>query len=289
MVRTEPQLGMLTRLEVWGDPIDHSLSPVLHAAAYRALGLDWDYGRRRVTEEGFAASLAAAGAGLRGLSLTMPLKNAAFAAAEVRDRRAELTGAVNTFVPRGRRGFNTDVGGLVRSVREAGVERAVTARIVGAGATARSALVALAELGAHDVDVVARRPEAVTQLADLGARMGVRVRATPFDAAAFTPVPLTLATLPGGAELPVGVAERLAASGVSCPTPSTGTGPHVSPPPGRPPARPRGAASGCCCTRLCCRCASSSPVMRRRSSPVSQKFSRRCVRRWERRGLCRCP
>jgi shikimate dehydrogenase len=201
------------RLEVWGDPIAHSRSPQLHGAAYRVLGLDWAYDRRRVDEVGFADVLAGTGMGLRGLSLTMPLKEVAFRAADAVDRRAALTGAVNTFVPADRRGFNTDVGGIVRAVREAGIDGVGTGRIVGAGATARSALVALAELGAHEVDVAARRPEAVALLAGLGAEMGVRVTASPLAAAAFAPVPLTLATLPGGAELDPAVARRLAEAG----------------------------------------------------------------------------
>ncbi|MEN2740967.1 shikimate dehydrogenase [Microbacterium sp. X-17] len=206
---------MLTpvRLEVWGDPIAHSLSPVLHTAAYRALGLDWEYDRRQVSAEAFAATLDGPGSHLRGLSLTMPLKDVAFRAADVLDRRATLTGAVNTFVPEGRRGYNTDVGGIVRSVRQAGIDGVETARIVGAGATARSALVALAELGARDVDVASRRPGPVVQLAELGASLDVRVTATPLDAATFAPVPLTLATLPGGVALDPAVAGRLAAAG----------------------------------------------------------------------------
>ena len=65
---------MLTRLAVWGDPIAHSRSPQLHAAAYRALGLDWEYDRRRVAEDEFDAALAGLDAAWRGLSLTMPLK-----------------------------------------------------------------------------------------------------------------------------------------------------------------------------------------------------------------------
>ena len=80
-----------TRLEVWGDPIDHSLSPRLHAAAYARLGWDWTYGRRRVDAAGFAAEVDGLDASYRGLSLTFPLKAAAFAAATTRDRPAELT------------------------------------------------------------------------------------------------------------------------------------------------------------------------------------------------------
>ena len=86
------------RLEVWGDPIEHSRSPQLHAAAYRVLDLDWSYGCRRVTAVGFATELASLDDTFRGLSVTYPLKEAAFAASVTRDARAELTGAVNTLL-----------------------------------------------------------------------------------------------------------------------------------------------------------------------------------------------
>lgn len=204
-----------TRLEVWGDPIAHSRSPQLHAAAYGALGLEWTYGRRRVNETSFAAELAALDATWRGLSLTMPLKGVAFAAAADLDRRAQLTGAVNTLLlePAGPRGFNTDVGGIVRALADDGVTAAPRARIVGAGATATSALVALGELGTREVDVVARRPEAVAPLAELGRRLGIEVKTTSFTASAHSVVPLTIATLPGDAPIPDAVADALARSG----------------------------------------------------------------------------
>lgn len=203
-----------TRLAVWGDPIEHSRSPRMHAAAYRVLGLDWDYGRRRTDEPDFGAALAALDPSWRGLSLTFPLKAAAFAAAVSRDHGAESTGAVNTLLlhPDGPRGFNTDIGGLVASLREEGVDAVARARIVGAGATATSALVALAELGAHEVEVVARRPETVPALASLGERLGVMVRAAAFEAP-FSPVDVTIATLPGGAVVPDATADALAAGG----------------------------------------------------------------------------
>jgi shikimate dehydrogenase len=219
VVPGEPGLGMLTspHLEVWGDPIAHSRSPELHGAAYGVLGLDWTYERRRVDEAGFAAAVARHGAGLRGMSLTMPLKEVAFRTVGVADRRATLTGAVNTFVPGAdgapHRGFNTDVGGIVRAVREAGLDGVTDARIVGAGATARSALVALGELGARTVEVVARRPEAIALLAELGTAAGVEVTASSLEADAYRPVPLTLATLPGGTRIDDTTAERLAAAG----------------------------------------------------------------------------
>ncbi|KTR82004.1 shikimate dehydrogenase, partial [Microbacterium testaceum] len=112
-----------TRLAVWGDPIDHSRSPSLHAAAYRELGLDWDYGRERVGEAAFPTRIEELDASWRGLSLTMPLKQVAARTAVALDDDARLTGAVNTFLlaPEGPLGFNTDVGGLARALDEVGV------------------------------------------------------------------------------------------------------------------------------------------------------------------------
>ena len=204
-----------TRLEVWGDPIAHSRSPQLHAAAYEVLGLDWSYGLRRVGEASFAAEFADLDDSWRGLSLTMPLKGVAFAAASSRDRRAELTGAVNTLLldPAGARGFNTDVGGIVRALADDGVTDVARARIVGAGATATSALIALSELDVSEVDVVARRPEAVATLTELGRRLGIAVRTASFTASDHGAVPLTIATLPGDASMPDAAADALARSG----------------------------------------------------------------------------
>lgn len=202
-----------SRLAVWGDPIAHSQSPALHAAAYRVLGLDWIYGRRQVAAEEFEPALAGLDDTWRGLSLTMPLKEAAFRAAVTVDRHAELTGAVNTLLlGEHLAGFNTDVGGIVDALTEADVPEAGQVRILGAGATASSALVAASELGAVRVDVRARRPEAAAALVELGERLGVIVDVDSFDAP-LTDVDLTVATLPGGAELSADVAAALAASG----------------------------------------------------------------------------
>lgn len=203
------------RLEVWGDPIEHSVSPRLHTAAYAELGWHWAYGRRRVDADGFDAALARVGSEFRGLSLTFPLKQAAFAAAVTRDRAAELTGAVNTLLLTGGapRGFNTDIGGIVADLREAGLDQVDRARIVGAGATATSALVALAELGATHVEIVARSAGAREAFHVLGDRLGITVETTAADEVAAASVPLTISTLPGGAALDAHAAETLASSG----------------------------------------------------------------------------
>lgn len=204
-----------TRLEVWGDPIAHSRSPQLHAAAYRVLGLDWTYERRLVDESAFDEELARLTADWRGLSLTMPLKPAAFRSSVRRDRRAELTRAVNTLLltPGGPHGFNTDVGGIVGALHDEHIDAVETARIVGAGATAVSALVALGELGAGRVEVLARRPSAASALAEIGATLGIEVVAVPLDDIARSGVRVTIATLPGDALVTDAAADALAAGG----------------------------------------------------------------------------
>ncbi|MBP2435532.1 shikimate dehydrogenase [Microbacterium amylolyticum] len=203
----------MTNLEVWGSPITHSRSPELHGAAYRALGLTWDFARREVTEEGFSAALSASS--VRGLAVTYPLKEAAFRAAAWRDSRAELTGVANTLffgASDGLRGYNTDVAGMMSALREAGVTGPRSVRIVGAGATATSAVVAAAEMGAERIEMAARRPESAERLIDLGTRMGVAMSARAMDSVT-DPVELTIATLPGGAVLPPGVVAGLSRSG----------------------------------------------------------------------------
>nr|WP_236571194.1 shikimate dehydrogenase [Microbacterium hydrocarbonoxydans] len=201
------------RLAVWGDPIAHSRSPQLHAAAYEILGLDWDYSRRQVGEQDFAAAFTALDDSWRGLSLTMPLKEQARLAADSLDEHAELTGAVNTLLLGTTvRGFNTDVGGIVDALSDEGLTRVGHVRILGAGATAASALVAASEMGAARIDVRARRPERAAPLVALGERLGVAVSTLEFSAAA-DPVDLTIATLPGGASVDPGTVARMSETG----------------------------------------------------------------------------
>lgn len=192
-----------TRLAVWGDPIAHSRSPRLHAAAYGVLGLDWEYGRRRVDDETFATEIEGLDAAWRGLSLTMPLKHVAAKRAISLDDDARLTGAVNTYLltEEGPRGFNTDVGGLARALDEVGVRRPERVRVLGAGATATSALVSAVRAGAVEVEVRARRPDAAAPLAELGALLGVAVRIAALDAPDPVSVDATIAALPGGTDL----------------------------------------------------------------------------------------
>ncbi|WP_460795453.1 shikimate dehydrogenase [Microbacterium sp. GXF0217] len=202
-----------SRLAVWGDPIAHSKSPALHAAAYAVLGLDWTYDRRQVTEAAFAQTVSSLDESWRGLSLTMPLKDEAFRISDTHDRHAELTGVVNTLMLGDSiHGFNTDVGGIVDALGENGITALEHVRLLGAGATTSSALVAVADLGATSVDVRARRPERAASVVALGARLGVDVRVSTFTSAADD-VDLTIASLPGGTVLAPDIVVPLADTG----------------------------------------------------------------------------
>lgn len=163
------------RAAVLGSPIAHSLSPVLHRAAYAELGLDWTYDSYDVTETSLPAFLAGLDSSWAGLSLTMPLKRAVIPLLDVVSGPARQVGAVNTVVlADGRRsGENTDVPGMVAALRERGVLTVESATVVGGGATATSALAALADLGVREAAVVVRRPEAAGELREAAERLGV--------------------------------------------------------------------------------------------------------------------
>lgn len=148
-----------------GHPIAHSLSPVLHRAAYAELGLDWDYDAVDVDEAGLAGFLGGLDGSWRGLSLTMPLKRAVIELLDRLDDRVRLCGVANTVVfDDGLRwGHNTDIPGASAALRERGVDTAGRATVLGGGATATSMLLALADLGATDLTVAARNPHRAEQ------------------------------------------------------------------------------------------------------------------------------
>lgn len=153
--------GTARRCGVLGDPIDHSLSPVLHRAGYAALDLDWEYDAHRVPAGGlpaFLADVVGADAGWRGLSLTMPLKREALALADIVSDVAVAAGAANTLVlDRGRiLADNTDVPGALAAIRERHPQQVRSASILGGGATAGSVLLALAESGCREFQIQVR-------------------------------------------------------------------------------------------------------------------------------------
>ena len=173
------------RAAVLGHPVAHSLSPVLHRAAYAALGLDWRYEARDVTPEQLAEVIAQLGGGWAGLSLTMPLKQTVLGLLDHVEPLAEVVGAANTVLvqPGGSRpvlvGANTDVPGLVAALGEAGVTAVGRAVVLGAGATAASTLAALAQLGCTSPEVRVRSIARAGGLLRAARRMGVDPRLLP--------------------------------------------------------------------------------------------------------------
>ncbi|MFT3877559.1 MAG: shikimate dehydrogenase [Propioniciclava sp.] len=162
-----------------GSPIAHSLSPVIHRRAYDVLGIadDWHYGRYQVEEDELAAFVASCGPEWVGLSCTAPLKSVLLTLGEP-SQRARMLESGNTLIfnPGGAPQVeNTDVTGLTGALGRAGVTSANRAILLGNGATARSAVYALAELGVRDLLVLVRSPEkARASLDALTDALGVR-------------------------------------------------------------------------------------------------------------------
>ncbi|GAA2448190.1 shikimate dehydrogenase [Streptomyces glaucus] len=191
------------RAAVLGSPIAHSLSPVLHRTAYRELGLTgWTYDRFEVDEAALPGFLEQLGPEWAGLSLTMPLKRAVIPLLDGISETAALVDAVNTvvFTEDGRRvGDNTDIPGMVAALRERGIEQVDSAAILGAGATASSALAALARVCTGEVVAYVRSEARAAEMRQWGQRLGVEVRTADWaDAAEALRAPLVVATTPSG-------------------------------------------------------------------------------------------
>jgi len=171
------------RAAVLGSPIGHSLSPVLHRAAYRALGLTaWTYDAIECDEAGLPGLLSGCGPDWAGLSLTMPLKRAVLPLLDKADPLVTDVGGANTviFAAGARHGHNTDVPGMITALAAAGVSGSGPVLILGAGATACSALAALRGLGAGDVTVAVRDPARAAVLEAAAGRLGMPVQLADF-------------------------------------------------------------------------------------------------------------
>ncbi len=169
-----------------GSPIRHSLSPAIHNAAFAALGLDWAFVAFDIGPDAVEAALTGAAAlGLRGLSVTMPLKEAVARAVDRLTPAAAELGAVNTVVfgPDGTTGANTDGDGFLDALAPWDPDGQRCA-VLGAGGAARAVIRALGGAGAADIVVVNRTPERAERAAALGGP-GARV-GTASDVAAAT-------------------------------------------------------------------------------------------------------
>ena len=190
-----------------GRPIAHSLSPVLHAAAYAALGPPWASWTFAAIDCGVdeLPALLDAHPDWAGFSLTMPLKRTGFELATRHAPRAAVVGAANTLLPAdgGWRADNTDVAGVLGAVTEVGrVPESVT--VLGAGGTAQAVVAAAAELGLAEVAVLVRNPDRTAEVRATAERAGVRlaVGALGVDAPALA-ADLVVSTLPGDAADPL--------------------------------------------------------------------------------------
>ena len=189
---------------VLGSPIAHSLSPVLHRAAYVDLGLtDWSYDPIECATDGLPDLItwARSDPSFGGYSLTMPLKLAVLPLLDELLPLARATGAVNTVVRRGERlfGANTDVPGMVNALREAGVDHPKRPLVLGGGGSARASIAALAQLGATRVWVAVRSPGRAAELRSVAEGAGVRLEVVGFLPEAIDGADLVISTVPAGA------------------------------------------------------------------------------------------
>ncbi|GAA2699256.1 MULTISPECIES: shikimate dehydrogenase [Actinoplanes] len=208
------QTNSSRRAAVLGKPIAHSLSPVIHRAGFAAAGLTgWSYEAIECAESELPALVAGFGPEWAGLSLTMPLKEAALKLAAVATPAALAVGVANTLVrqPDGAwHADNTDISGMVRVLREAGLGRGTgrhavpeappRVTILGNGGTARAALATAAELGAEVVTLITRRPEARDELEPIAGELGIKLDGVAWaDAPSAFDADAVIATVPKGA------------------------------------------------------------------------------------------
>jgi shikimate dehydrogenase len=189
-----------SRAAVLGSPIAHSLSPSLHRAAYRVLGLDWEYSAIECKADEFSAFFNALTTDWRGLSLTMPLKEIVFDVVDDVSDIARMVRSANTVYRVGGlwRATNTDIEGIEHALREVGVDQVDCGHILGSGATARSAAAAAVRLGARTIVVHARREEPANEVARVVEDLGAKARVLNLDPVAIDG-DLLISTLPADA------------------------------------------------------------------------------------------
>lgn len=190
------------RAAVLGDPVEHSLSPILHKAGYIALGMrDWDYERIQCTAEDLPRIVGEVDESYRGFSVTMPAKFAALEFADEVSERAQLIGSANTLVrtDTGWRADNTDCEGLAIALDELS-DTMYSAVLIGAGGTARPALWALAQRGVKEVTLL-NRSDRRDELQELVEHLGLSLEYRPLSDAAqcTTKVDVIVSTVPSAA------------------------------------------------------------------------------------------
>jgi shikimate dehydrogenase len=193
---------MSKQLAVLGSPISHSKSPAIHTAAYRVLNQNFEYSKIQVEKNHLMQFVETLDANWLGLSVTAPLKNEAFRLSRNSDDVSQLTGASNTLLRSngGWDAFNTDVFGIQKALAEAGVSNARTVSVIGSGATAQSAVLAIARsFPETTLNLAARNKEAVAELMKFAHAVGLkRVRRVTLQQS-LSSTDLVLTTLPARA------------------------------------------------------------------------------------------
>jgi shikimate dehydrogenase len=180
--------GTTRVIGIFGDPVDHSLSPRMHNAAFRALGLDYVYVPFRPTKPTIGAAVEAIRAlGLAGVNVTVPFKGDVVSHLDRVSDTARAAGAVNTIVNRDGKllGENTDVPGFAAALSAAGFRvRGKRAIVIGAGGAARGVVHALLTSGTAEVVVANRTRARAADLVKAFAREKARIRIVPLDSLA---------------------------------------------------------------------------------------------------------
>ncbi len=182
---------------VLGKPISHSLSPILHNAGYQAQGLPHTYERHEVDESGLGKFVQDLDSDWMGLSLTMPLKVAAFGVVDVLTPLVEISGSINTLVLGDQIvGYNTDIYGIVQACDEVGLVSPQSCTIIGSGATARSAIVAAREMGITQIELLARNSQAIVECDAIANELGITLIAPAIDESQWHRSDLVINTTP---------------------------------------------------------------------------------------------
>ncbi|SER54509.1 shikimate dehydrogenase [Actinokineospora terrae] len=187
----------IRRAAVLGSPVAHSLSPVLHGAAFEALGLPWTYTRIECDAERLPGLVSSLDDDWVGLSVTMPGKRAALSYATTATPRAVAVGAANTLVRTdgGWLADCTDVDGVTGALRSAGFAGGSLGVVLGAGGTACAALAAFVDLGITSAVVVVRDLSRATEATNCAARLGLPLEVSLWSTTDFAALAASAAVL----------------------------------------------------------------------------------------------
>lgn len=193
------EMGSPQSCAVVGSPVSHSLSPAMHRAAYRELGLPWTYEAIDLAEGSLADFADRLDPTWRGLSVTMPLKREAALLAHRRSEDVSFLAVANTLVREsdGWSAANTDVSGAMNAWLASGVSQVRSLRFLGAGATVASLALAASRLGAERVEVLVRDRSRADAAARIMQKLGLNVSVGDIGAPIREHVDVVVSTVPG--------------------------------------------------------------------------------------------